>query len=1246
MSSQQCGGSAGYDEVLAACIPCLTFANCTGDYYLSGACTGSERVINTCLSCNKNQICPPGQYRQACSGFTDTTCQPYRTCAGGEYLSDETLDRDGVCRPCSLCGGLTLVVGCTRYDDTVCRGSSSCSDRIPCPRLMSTNRSALFCDYSLGPERATCGICPPGYGSDGQYCLECPRGYTCDRVGEPICRGQCQAGVLSACDFEFGLGYAQSGLSWQACTGEYSNSRRPWRGTYTEAEDGDCGAYFLCVAGSYKNFSTGGTVSCEPCDASLLPTRGALDRFVTEGLSAEDDASCLWECRHDLAAPHSETGLCVAKSGRERGFLWNAAGWWTSSGGASEVCGEGLTSQEGTAMLKSECLACQPLPAGDVMRWRPRTTQCEFVCLQRSDTKRGSKCVRAQACTNAEGLVVAGGACSLQAFPWNRPGYEKVGLSVQVGAWNPSSTPPPYPRTSSLKHGVRSRHTVTATAGAVPRTVEGPLCSSTVGTVDGRRYVFGAPCNQSFLVYLDLERAGSGLGVLIGNGTRGWRDGFRTQALFESELYVAGTGGGTLFVLDRWNCLLREVVVWDRPGSYLTRVYTLWGDTSKLALAVPEAKCYGEGSLAWPRRFWPLLGADDWLAFGDEDGLWQFNVATYELLAMIKEDEGSFEVDNIANVSLPDPGDLKLWFQDGALWTVQAQQQPCPVDTTSLFGGSCTVVCKWRNSAQEPSQYVDPATGQCRPCTLPVCGRGRELVPCAPRLDAYCGTCEFGEDPACSACPSARVEGSGTCLRCSIDAITVTGSPELFADIPGASVYRFRASGSIRFARDTRADVLLIGGGGAGGTAIGGGGGAGTLVLGMSALLAGGVSYSVVVGAGGVRSTLSGAGGSGQASSIGSLISAAGGGGGGAWSTFPAANGGSGGGAGACRSFPCPGGTAPSSSNLFVRAYAGGSGATSNSGTGYKNYLLHGGGGGGAGTPGENDVTGDLASCSPTSPTSCGTCGAGGTGLKSLSVSGTVYSFEGIFGGAYTGVASSGLVAAGGGGGAFGGSAITFTSNTCPGGVGGGGTGYRGSTNIGTAASGDGLANTGSGGGGGADSQMGGNGGSGLVLIKLHGDILAQGRQFCACQARSNLLYTEEGTCDAGTLRPIPPCEAGWHASETSPGYCLPCPAYSSTLYGGATRPEQCRCLDGLVRRNGACIGEGLYEFDGACADQAACRVPENAHLLAWVGHGCRWACNAGYYRDRLAGFLDQCRPCRIGLGRTSGDDDEPWSCE
>ena len=883
-STEKCTGSEQTDTQLARCRTCRTSCGEAGQY-LSGTCPGNTYEDRVCLSCSKDLKCGENQYEGGCTGATDTRCLPFTTCPSNNYLADESSTRDGVCRACSACTGLSVVRPCTKWDDTVCRGSSSCGPVTPCNRLTASGGSALFCDYSLGFGQASCGVCPPGYGSDGQYCTECPRGYTCDTVGRAACRGQCGPGIRSECVSELGLNYARCE---DRCT--LGSTRTPWRGSFLLADDANCATYFLCTPGFYKNFSAGGTVSCDECNKLLLPA-GAI--WVTDGLSVEDDASCLWECDPSLFRPTSDGLACESKAGRDGGYLLNPAGSWISRSGGG-VCGVGRTSQAGTAISPEECLTCQPL-VPDVMRWKDRTDQCEFECVRLTDIKRGGVCVpERRACDSAGLLLLTDGSCVPQTFPWNKPGYIKTGWAApQVERFTPSAIPAQYPQSNSLRFGIKNRHTVTPTLGGAQRPIEGQLCSNTTGTVGGRQYIFAALCNHSFLVFLDLSSTSRGLGVLIGNGTRGWRDGFKTQALFESELYLAGTGDGRVFVLDRWNCLLREVVVWDRPGSYLTRVYTLWGNTEKLALAVPEAKCYGEGSLAWPRRFFGLEQGlepyQGWLAFGDEDGLWQFHTQTRELLPMIKEEIGQFEVDSLFALDMLDEHVLVMGFQDGTIWVIRPEQSPCPPDRTSLAGGACTVECRWLDSAGNPSQYVDLSTGLCRTCSTVVCGRGEVLEPCTPNADTRCR----------------------------------------------------------------------------------------------------------------------------------------------------------------------------------------------------------------------------------------------------------------------------------------------------------------------------------------------------------------------ACQAVAGETYAVAGTCDAGALRPTPPCKAGWYR-EPSGLFCEPCPPFTATRFDGATRAEQCKCVDGMTRRpDVGCVADGLYDrFDTTTCIAGTCRLPRNSRAALDDAQTCGWYCNAGFYRDTLAGFLDQCRPCLIGSGRTSGDEDQPWSCE
>ena len=920
LSAARCLGGTTTDTVLAGCLGCV--ASCSAGFYLKGTCPGNTRESNLCVPCDLNKPCV-GQYRAGCSGSEDTFCADFPDCGPGFYLADESATQAGTCQACSSCGSQSVVRPCTRFDDTVCRGSSSCSGGLPCSRLTASNRSSFFCDYSGGAERAFCGVCPPGYRSDGQYCVECPRGYTCDLAGRVACRGQCPPWVRSECVRDFGLGFARCPAASCDQASNFGQTRVAWRGSFELASEDNCATYFLCRPGHYKNFSAGGTVSCDGCDETRLP-RGA--RWATEGLSPEDDASCLWECLAETHAPSDDGLRCEMRpGGRGLVSVGNLAGYWrgVSSGG---VCGLGRTSQAGAAVSPGECLECEPL-VPDVMRWRDKTDQCEFECLEATDTRRGSRCVPERlGCDEEAGLARgADGVCAAQAYPWNRPGRRKTGgvvvVSARVLAGGAGVEEAPYPRASSVGFGIKNRHSVTVAPGAAAVPVQGPLCSSTTGVVRGHEYVFGAVCNQSFLVYLNLSQPAAGLRVLIGDGERGWRDGFKTQARFESELHVASGGNGTLFVLDTWNCVLREVVVWDRPGSYLTRAHTLWGDTGKLGLAEgAEAKCYGPGSLAWPRRFWPLLGAGiaGWLAFADEDGLWQFHAGTRELLEVAKEAAVAFEADELEQVALTDPFTLRLLFRGGYEMLLEAAQEPCPDGRTSLAGGECTLECRWLDLSGRPARYVDAGTGACRACTRPACGEGEELALCTPRADGVCRRCALWKDPVCAAgpCPAG-------CTRCAV---------------------------------------------------------------------------------------------------------------------------------------------------------------------------------------------------------------------------------------------------------------------------------------------------------------AGGN---------------------CTCTANASLVYSVDGTCDEAVLRPVPPCGAGWYLLLAGgAGYCAPCPPFTATLFPGATRAEQCKCVEGMARRGGACVGEDLYEFEPSCLGSEACSVPRNALVRTDGGPTCGWVCQAGYYRDTMAGFMDQCRPCLGGSGRTRGDDDEPWSCE
>jgi len=263
---------------------------------------------------------------------------------------------------------------------------------------------------------------------------------------------------------------------------------------------------------------------------------------------------------------------------------------------------------------------------------------------------------------------------------------------------------------------------------------------------------------------------------------------------------------------------------------------------------------------------------------------------------------------------------------------------------------------------------------------------------------------------------------------------TATGS---YTDGFDYEYLTFTADGTLTVTRAGLCDILLVGGGGAGGVGYGAGGGAGGMLYVENAYLPSG-SLDVVVGAGGLGQT-SGTntgmiGLSGESSSLWEYFTLGGGGAGGFTVSYsstnvfgqPGQNGGSGGGASGYGSGSAKTGGSGTSG-------LGNNGAIGVSGTA-------GGGGGGAGAAGSL-ASGNIG-------------GDGGDGASNL-ITGSAVTYAG--GGA--GGGSSGVGTGGSGGGANGtvnGSAINAVANT-----GGGGGGTYDST-----------------------ADTGGDGGSGIVIVR------------------------------------------------------------------------------------------------------------------------------------------------------------------
>jgi hypothetical protein len=147
------------------------------------------------------------------------------------------------------------------------------------------------------------------------------------------------------------------------------------------------------------------------------------------------------------------------------------------------------------------------------------------------------------------------------------------------------------------------------------------------------------------------------------------------------------------------------------------------------------------------------------------------------------------------------------------------------------------------------------------------------------------------------------------------------------------------------------ADVLVVAGAGAGGSSAGGGGGAGGMVEAASYSIPAG-AHTVTIGAGGTATPTNGNGNPGNATTLGSLLTANGGGRGTAWGGGSGSvhDGGSGGGGGAGPG-PQIGGTKTQGSGAGFTGY-GNNGGTGAGGGGQA------GGGGGAGSAGTNGGAG------------------------------------------------------------------------------------------------------------------------------------------------------------------------------------------------------------------------------------------------------------------------------------------------
>ena len=321
--------------------------------------------------------------------------------------------------------------------------------------------------------------------------------------------------------------------------------------------------------------------------------------------------------------------------------------------------------------------------------------------------------------------------------------------------------------------------------GVFNMTAPGRICSMVFSTISSQDYVFCVFCNQSFISYRRIDDPFQRIYTLIGNSTSGWNEGFKTVALFGTELYIAnGRTNKHLYVLDTWNCLLREITI-DTPGSYSTRSSTVYGETRKLEL-LNKPTCYGRYGLAYPHSF--FYGIGGYLFFFDKINLYQINSQNNRVSVVL-------ELDILQSADIQ----LGVIMQDWSSLVVfgnhiTAMSMPCPPETTSLRGGDCQIVCPWLNTEGVPDRYVDQTNGICTPCAFPICNVGFQLVACTPVQKESCqscppleplhgiynrtyttaGTCDTYSIGFIPPCPRGFYADSGMCTPCPMFSTTLS----------------------------------------------------------------------------------------------------------------------------------------------------------------------------------------------------------------------------------------------------------------------------------------------------------------------------------------------------------------------------------------------------------------------------------------------------------------------------------------
>lgn len=553
------------------------------------------------------------------------------------------------------------------------------------------------------------------------------------------CKGEVKLGLEPGCYGDF----AQPTGGFCPLPFDSTRARIVTRSTFWKP-DGICAPYFQCIPGFYKHFYATGNADCEQCASfSTLPLNFV---WFSQGLSFNDPYSCLIGCDGIDTWP---SGACT-KPAVTTYIPTNPTGFYDDGSGTYKKCNSGFTSLAGRAISLNDCKQCSVF--SDTLSDPCGEWTCQF-----GQIKRGDRCYNPAQCPDSGGYRYAiNGFCSLIPLPWQTAGWTKTISGTETGVdvlflqdlkktvWQGSPVlvyNKSYTNSSlyfySASYGQYKRHWFNKDMNSSKIFLPGQVCSATSLKISGRMYVFLVFCNSTFISFLDLQLDATLPRLLIGGSVAGYLEGFRDQARFGEQIFIAvESSGPNIYVSDRLNCAIRYVSIPtnDWPGSFLTRSYWVYGSSAGTCRVTEDA-------VLFPGRLFGIIFQTMFL-FPTSTGLYQMDSQTRNVVQVVSSSvipSWMSDMDLLLDIELGGNdymnfSQVRLIFANFTAVIIPNQQR-CDPGFTSLLGGSCTVKCPVTEN------YVDQDTGICKRCFTRDCNIGEEKVSCTPSSPQICVPC-------------------------------------------------------------------------------------------------------------------------------------------------------------------------------------------------------------------------------------------------------------------------------------------------------------------------------------------------------------------------------------------------------------------------------------------------------------------------------------------------------------------------